>query len=217
MLEQLAAERAHGRHSNLLVAATGTCKTVVAAFDYRNTCRSEGGRPRLLFVAHREEILRQALRTYREVLRDPEFGDLLTGGHEPARWDHLFAIIDSVTSRDLVAAVGAEHWHSVVVDECHRLAADRFDAFVQAVAPRVLLGLTATPGRSEGQPSTPYFDARPSSCACGMRWTCSCWRHSSTAPATMAPTFRRYRGTGLASARRSTTSSQATICAPDCW
>lgn len=161
MLEQLAAERAHGRHRNLLVAATGTGKTVVAAFDYRNTCRREGGRPRLLFVAHREEILRQALRTYREVLRDPEFGDLLTGGHEPERWDHLFATIDSVTSRDLVAVVGADHWHTVVVDECHRLAADRFDAFVKAVRPCVLLGLTATPERSDGQPITPYFDARP--------------------------------------------------------
>jgi superfamily II DNA or RNA helicase/HKD family nuclease len=161
MLEQLAAERAHGRHRNLVVAATGTGKTVVAAFDYRNTCRSEGGRPRLLFVAHREEILRQALRTYREVLRDPDFGELLTGGQQPKRWDHLFATIDSVSSRDLVTTAGAEHWHTVVVDECHRLAADRFDAFVRAVRPRLLLGLTATPERSDGQPITPYFDARP--------------------------------------------------------
>ncbi len=161
MLEQLFAERAHGRSRNLLVAATGTGKTVVAAFDYRNTCRLEGGRPRLLFVAHREEILRQALRTYREVLRDPEFGDLLTGSHQPERWDHLFATIDSVTSRDLVATVGADHWHTVVVDECHRLAADRFDDFVKAVRPSILLGLTATPERSDGQPIAQYFDLRP--------------------------------------------------------
>ena len=161
MLEQLTTERAHGRTRNLLVAATGTGKTVVAAFDYRNTCHVEGGRPRLLFVAHREEILRQAMRTYREVLRDPEFGELLTGNHQPDRWDHLFATIDSLTSRDLVATVGADHWHSVVVDECHRLAADRFDAFIKAVRPDVLLGLTATPERSDGQPIAPYFDARP--------------------------------------------------------
>ena len=161
MLEQLNTERAHGRTRNLLVAATGTGKTVVAAFDYRNTCRIEGGRPRLLFVAHREEILRQAMRTYREVLRDPEFGDLLTGSHQPERWDHVFATIDSVTSRNLVANVGADHWHTVVVDECHRLAADRFDAFVKAVRPSLLLGLTATPERSDGQPIAPYFDSRP--------------------------------------------------------
>lgn len=161
MLEQLTTERAHGRTRNLLVAATGTGKTVVAAFDYRNTCRIDGGRPRLLFVAHREEILRQAIRTYREVLRDPEFGDLLTGNHQPERWDHLFATIDSVTSRDLVATVGASYWHTVVVDECHRLAADRFDTFARAVRPDVLLGLTATPERSDGQPISQYFDSRP--------------------------------------------------------
>jgi hypothetical protein len=151
-------------------------------------------------VAHREEILRQALRTYREVLRDPEFGDLLTGGHEPERWDHLFATIDSVTSRDLVAALGADHWHTVVVDECHRLAADRFDAFVKAVRPRVLLGLTATPERSDGSPSRRTsmrgpMAARRSSCACGTRWTCSCWRRSSTTPATTPPTSRPCPGT----------------------
>lgn len=161
MLEQLITERSHQRFRNLLVAATGTGKTVVAAFDYRNTCRIEGGHPRLLFVAHREEILRQAMRTYREVLRDPEFGELLTGAHQPERWDHLFATIDSLTSRDLVAKVGANHWHTVVVDECHRLAANQFDAFAKAVRPKVLLGLTATPERSDGQPIAQYFDARP--------------------------------------------------------
>ena len=112
MLEQLAVERAHGRHRNLVVAATGTGKTVVAAFDYRRICADEGGRPKLLFVAHREEILRQALRTYREVLRDPEFGELLAGGIEPQRLDHLFATIDSVSSRRLLDQLGHQHWHN---------------------------------------------------------------------------------------------------------
>lgn len=161
MLEQLANEREHGRSRNLLVAATGTGKTVVAAFDYRATCEKVGGRPRLLFIVHREEILRQALRTYREVLRDGSFGELLAGGTNPECYDHLFATIDSVTSRDLVARFGGDYWHSVVIDECHRLAADRFHAFVSAVKPALLLGLTATPERSDGQPIAPYFDNRP--------------------------------------------------------
>lgn len=161
MLEQLANERAHGRNRNLVVAATGTGKTVVAAFDYRRTRDTIGSAPRLLFVAHREEILRQALRTYREVLRNPDFGEILAGGQTLNQHSHLFATIDSVTSRRLVEQFGASYWHTVVIDECHRLAGARFDAFAKSVKPAILLGLTATPERTDGTPITPYFDARP--------------------------------------------------------
>ena len=161
MLEQLARERANGRFRNLLVAATGTGKTVVAALDYRATCAALGHRPRLLFVAHRAQILRQALRTYREALRDHSFGELLTGGTKPQHQDHLFASIDSLSSRDLVARMGADYWHTVVIDECHRLAADRFHQLATTIQPTHLLGLTATPERSDGQPIERYFTARP--------------------------------------------------------
>jgi superfamily II DNA or RNA helicase len=161
MLDALQVERDHGRSRSLVVAATGTGKTVVAAFDYRRICSIEGGRPRLLFVAHREEILRQSMRTYREVLRDNTFGNLLVGGVDPDSYDHLFATIDSVDARDLLDRFSAEHWHTVVVDECHRLAAERFDRFVTGVKPRYLLGLTATPERSDGRSILGYFDNRP--------------------------------------------------------
>ncbi len=161
MLEQLANERLHGRSRNLLVAATGTGKTVVAAFDYRRTCEQMGSRPRLLFVAHRIEILQQALRTYREVLRDGDFGQLLSGAFTPNRFDHLFATIDSLASQQIVEKFGPEHWHTVVIDECHRIAGERFDALAISIAPKILLGLTATPERTDGRPITPYFDPRP--------------------------------------------------------
>ena len=161
MLEQLINEREHGRTRNLVVAATGTGKTMVAAFDYRHTCEREGGHPRLLFVAHRAQILSQALQTWRAVLRNPEFGELLTGLHQPTQFDHLFATIDTLSSRKIVEQMGAGHWHTVIVDECHRLAANRFDEFVTTIQPRVLLGLTATPERSDGKPIAPYFQMRP--------------------------------------------------------
>jgi superfamily II DNA or RNA helicase/HKD family nuclease len=162
LLDQLEAERALSRHRLLLVAATGTGKTVIAALDYRQRVRRQEGRyPRLLFVAHRGEILQQALATYRTVLRDPGFGDVLAGGREPGNWDHLFTTIDSLDSRDLLSRFGEDHWHNVVIDECHHMAASRFERFCRRVQPEELLGLTATPERADGKPITGFFDPRP--------------------------------------------------------
>ncbi|WP_040787553.1 DUF3427 domain-containing protein [Massilia niastensis] len=161
MLEQLQAEREHQRMRNLVVAATGTGKTVVAAFDYQRLCTQVGGYPRLLFIAHRIEILNQALRTYREVLRDPSFGHVLSGSTQLGNADHLFTTIESLHSNDLLTRYSETYWHTVVFDECHRIAAASFDVVARRVKPTILLGLTATPERSDGRPITPYFDSRP--------------------------------------------------------
>lgn len=161
MLEQLHAERKNGRKRNLIVAATGTGKTVVAAFYYQRLCKQHGGRPRLLFIAHRIEILHQALRTYREVLRDPSFGQLLSRNNALNNPDHLFTTIESLHSNELLDRYGDIYWHTVVFDECHRIAAASFEAVAQRVKPSVLLGLTATPERTDGKPIASYFDSRP--------------------------------------------------------
>ena len=161
MLEQLQIEREHGRMRNLVVAATGTGKTVVAAFDYQRLCTQYGGRPRLLFIAHRIEILQQALLTYRQVLHDASFGQLLSGNHLLSNPDHLFATIDSVRTNGLLGRYGGAYWHTVVFDECHHMAAASFDAVAKRAQPTVMLGLTATPERSDGKPIAVYFDSRP--------------------------------------------------------
>ena len=99
MLDLLDVERrVHDRHRNLVVAATGTGKTVIAALDYRRLAEEAGERPSLLFVAHRREILEQSLRTYREVLNDANFGELYVGGARPERWRHVFASVQSLTA-----------------------------------------------------------------------------------------------------------------------
>ncbi len=161
MLDQLASERRLGRRRNLVVAATGTGKTVVAAFDYLRLKQAEGSAPRLLFVAHRSQILAQALSTFRQVLRDPAFGELVDGAHIPAAYEHVFATIQTVHSRGLVAKLGTDFWRIVIVDEAHHLPAGTFDTFISTVLPHYLLGLTATPERSDGQSLSHYFDARP--------------------------------------------------------
>lgn len=100
ILDVLAAEReVQDKRRHLVVAATGTGKTMIAAFDYRRW--AAGQRPSLLFIAHREEILKQALGTFRAVLRDHNFADLLVGGTQPEQTDHLFCSIQSYNSRGM--------------------------------------------------------------------------------------------------------------------
>lgn len=161
LLDQLQAERElHGRTRNLVVAATGTGKTMLAAFDYQRLAKAAGVRPRLLFVAHREELLQQAMHAYRHVLQDGAFGRLLAGGDDPDRFDWLFTTVQSFRSRRLLERLGAAHWDVVVVDECHRAAADTYSYLVERLTPGILLGLTATPERADGQSILPYFSGR---------------------------------------------------------
>ncbi|MGM0385469.1 MAG: DUF3427 domain-containing protein [Actinomycetota bacterium] len=152
MLEALEVERVvHNRHRNLIVAATGTGKTVVAALDYRNLCATWGGpiRPSLLFVAHRREILEQSLRTYREVLADPNFGELFVGGERPTGWQHVFASIQSLNN-SFVSRLAADSFDLVVIDEFHHAEAASYKRLLAKVHPKELLGLTATPERGDG-------------------------------------------------------------------
>jgi len=161
MLESLAAERTvHDRHRNLIVAATGTGKTVIAALDYRNLCVHDASdRPSLLFVAHRQEILDQSLRTYREVLADGGFGELYVGGARPERWKHVFASIQSLHSYG-VASLPADAYSIVVIDEFHHAEASTYRALLNHLEPRELLGLTATPERADGVDVRSFFGGR---------------------------------------------------------
>jgi superfamily II DNA or RNA helicase/HKD family nuclease len=159
-LDQLETERIDkGHYRNLVVAPTGTGKTLIAAFDYARQPYS-GRRPRLLFLAHREELLRQAQDRFRHVLRDESFGDLLVGGEQPAAYDHLFATIQSFRSRGLLESQGPSHWDYAVLDEAHHVPADSYRDIVTSLNPRILLGLTATPERMDGESILPWFDNR---------------------------------------------------------
>ncbi|WP_168582820.1 DUF3427 domain-containing protein [Gephyromycinifex aptenodytis] len=158
ILEALQAERdLHERHRNLVVAATGTGKTVMAALDYQRLCGTD--KPSLLFVAHRAEILDQSLRTYREVLGDSNFGEAYFGGARPERWNHVFASIQSL-SRYGVQHIPADAFDVVVIDEFHHAAASTYRRILDHLQPRELLGLTATPERGDGTDVRSFFGGR---------------------------------------------------------
>ncbi|MGH3812954.1 MAG: DUF3427 domain-containing protein, partial [Pseudonocardiaceae bacterium] len=155
ILEALDAERAvHDRHRNLIVAATGTGKTVVAALDYQRLRHQDLGES-LLFVAHRKEILDQALRTYREVLADGTFGELYVGGQRPQQWQHVFASVQSLSTVEKLP-----QFDVVVIDEFHHAEAATYRRLLGHLHPGELLGLTATPERGDGVDVRSFFDKR---------------------------------------------------------
>ena len=158
LLELIELSRQRDHHRNLLVAATGTGKTVMAALDYA-ALRGRLDRARLLFIAHREEILDQSLATFRYALRDASFGEKWVGGARPTRFDHVFASIQSLHASDL-AALPTDHFDVVIVDEFHHAAAASYQHVLDHITPIELLGLTATPERSDGLPILHWFDDR---------------------------------------------------------
>lgn len=114
-------------------------------------CRSSNGAPcRLLFVAHREEILKQSLYTFRAVLKDANFGELFVGGYKPESIDHLFLSIQAFNSQDFTSKTAPDFYEYIVVDEFHHAAAPTYQKLLQHYRPKILLGLTATPERMDG-------------------------------------------------------------------
>ena len=155
ILDRLEAERTiRGYTRNLVVAATGTGKTVISALDYKRFCRQNPDRPcRLLFVAHREEILKQSLYTFRAVLKDANFGEMFVGSYKPESIDNLFLSIQTFNSQSFTEKTTADFYDYIIVDEFHHAAAPTYQKLLTYYQPKILLGLTATPERMDGKSS----------------------------------------------------------------
>ncbi len=162
ILDQLEAERAvRGRMRNLVVAATGTGKTVISALDYKRYRKQHPGQPcRLLFVAHREEILQQSRSTFHAVLKDANFGELFVGNYRPDSLDNLFLSIQTFNARAFTELTTPDYYDYIVVDEFHHAAAPSYQKLLAYYQPTILLGLTATPERMDGKSILPYFGNR---------------------------------------------------------
>jgi superfamily II DNA or RNA helicase len=162
ILDKLEAERTvRGYTRNLVVAATGTGKTVISALDFKRFRKQNPGKPcRLLFVAHREEILKQSLYTFRAVLKDANFGELFVGSYKPESVDNLFLSIQTFNSQGFTDKTTPDFYDYIVVDEFHHAAAPSYKKLLEYYQPKILLGLTATPERMDGKSILPYFNNR---------------------------------------------------------
>jgi superfamily II DNA or RNA helicase len=158
ILEQLESERVnHQRFRNLIVAATGTGKTVISAFDYKRF-KSVNPQAKLLFIAHRKELLEQAQDMFRHVLRDANFGELWVDGIEPDNYSHVFASVQTLKNRLPELQLSADFYDFIIIDEVHHIAANTYRPVIEKFSPTILLGLTATPERMDGVDILKDFD-----------------------------------------------------------
>lgn len=162
ILNELKAEReVHHSCRNLIVAATGTGKTVVSAFDYKRFVNANSDQPnRFLYIAHRADILKKSLGTYRAILKDQNFGDWCDGNHDPQVYDHVFMTIQTFTARHFEQLLAPDYYDYIVVDETHHGAAESYQTLFEYFQPQILLGLTATPERTDGLDILHYFNDR---------------------------------------------------------
>ena len=119
ILDKLGAERTiRGYTRNLVVAATGTGKTAISAL-ISSSLKAKPDKPcRLMFLAHREEILKQSLYTFRAVLKDANF-DMFVGNHRPHSLDNIFISIQTFNSQDFTEKTTADFYNYIVVDRFH--------------------------------------------------------------------------------------------------
>lgn len=143
----------------LVVLATGLGKTYLAALDVAAWAESHGRSPRVLVLAHREELLFQAAKTFRRLLREraPRFG-WFSGGRSDLDGDIVFASVQKLSRPEHLVRLTRDRFDYVVVDEVHHGTAPSYRNILDRVEPSFLLGLTATPERADGADVLGLFD-----------------------------------------------------------
>lgn len=153
-LREIALVRDSGEGRALVISATGTGKTILSALDVRAVDPS-----RLLFVVHREQIIDRAIEEYERVLGAPRsvFGKVVGGVNELDR-RYVFASIQSISRPERLASIAPDTFDYIIIDEVHRAGAESYRRLIDHFSPRFLLGMTATPERSDGFSVFELFD-----------------------------------------------------------
>lgn len=145
----------------LVVAATGTGKTYLAAFDVQQFKPK-----RLLFVVHREQILRKAMASFKEILggHDSDYG-ILSGKQKELTARYLFATVNMASEKSICEQLGTDAFDYIIIDEAHRVSQNQpgekesmYQRLMNFYQPQFMLGMTATPERTDGTNVYKYFD-----------------------------------------------------------
>lgn len=151
-LTALAKLQQDNKHKALLISATGTGKTYLSAFAVK-----KANPKRLLFLAHREQILKQACKTFAKIIPDIQYG-ILSANHKDFHKPYLFATINMLNKEENLTQFTPTHFDYIIIDETHRAGASSYLKILNYFQPQFLLGMTATPERTDGFDIYQLFD-----------------------------------------------------------
>lgn len=151
-LKALAKLQQNNKHKALLISATGTGKTYLSAFAVK-----KANPKRLLFLAHREQILKQACKTFAKIIPDIQYG-ILSANHKDFHKPYLFATINMLSKEENLTQFTPTHFDYIIIDETHRAGASSYLKILNYFQPQFLLGMTATPERTDGFDIYQLFD-----------------------------------------------------------
>lgn len=151
-LQALADLRNQNAERALVISATGTGKTYLSAFDVRTV-----NPKRFLFVVHRELIAKDAMDSYKRVIHNGKSMDVMSGGNKVDA-DYIFAMIQTLSKDEVLYRFRPDEFDYIVFDEVHRAGADSYQKVFNYFKPRFLLGMSATPERTDGVSIFKMFD-----------------------------------------------------------
>lgn len=152
-LESLEKLRNEGKDKALLISATGTGKTYFSAFDAKRV-----NPKRLLFVVHRENITRASLRSYKRIFGTDVTMGILSGSRKDYEARFLFSTIQTLSKDYVLEKFAPDHFDYIVIDEVHRSGANSYEKILKYFRPKFLLGMSATPERTDGYDIYKTFD-----------------------------------------------------------
>lgn len=152
-LSNLAQLRSKGETKALLISATGTGKTYLSAFDVQSFKPKK-----FLFLVHRRNIAEKAMQTFLDLLGPDIKAGIFSGNKRELESDYLFSTVQTISRKDNLGQFSAEYFDYIVIDETHRANADSYLRVIDHFKPQFMLGMTATPERTDGADVFKLFD-----------------------------------------------------------